>query len=94
MNRTYVAKRLLEHGPLTGIEFVEITGWTHSTAHRTLQLLIDQRIVKLTNREKLRHGTRLYELASLSTAPGSQPLTGPRQSELSTGTTSSCHGSN
>lgn len=27
MTRTYAAKRLLEHGPLTFAELLEITGW-------------------------------------------------------------------
>ena len=39
MTRTYAAKRLLEHGPLTFREFVEITGWTVRVAHRALYRL-------------------------------------------------------
>lgn len=33
MTRTYAARRLLEHGPLTTSEMVEITGWGKSTVH-------------------------------------------------------------
>ena len=36
MTRTYIAKRLLEHGPLTFREFREITGWSPKLATKTL----------------------------------------------------------
>lgn len=38
--RTYYAKRLLEHGELTGKEFCEITGWHRKAAWRTLFQLV------------------------------------------------------
>jgi predicted transcriptional regulator len=38
--RTHCAKRLLEHGPLTGREFVEITGWQRRTAYGALADLV------------------------------------------------------
>ena len=40
MNRTYAAKRLLEHGPLTTQQVTEITGWAKKQAARTLQQLL------------------------------------------------------
>ena len=36
MTRTHVAKKLLEHGPLTFCEFVTITGWTVRQCRKTL----------------------------------------------------------
>lgn len=36
MTRTYAAKRLLEHGPLTFAEFLAITGWTKGAADNVL----------------------------------------------------------
>lgn len=45
MSRTYAAKRLLEHGPLTFAEFVEITGWAYRQAERTIQMLQETGIV-------------------------------------------------
>jgi len=41
MKKTYAAKRLLEHGPLTEQEFLEITGWQPKEASRALQQLLD-----------------------------------------------------
>lgn len=41
MTRTYAAKRLLEHGPLTLREFTEITGWKQDTARTALRHLIE-----------------------------------------------------
>jgi hypothetical protein len=37
--RTYYGKRLLEHGPLTGREFRDITGWPEHTSARVLDNL-------------------------------------------------------
>lgn len=39
MTRTYAAKRLLEHGPLTFGQLVEITGWTSAQVSTTLAAL-------------------------------------------------------
>lgn len=44
MPRTYAAKRLLEHGPLTFAEMLEITGWNFKQVDHTLQTLIKQGI--------------------------------------------------
>ena len=41
MTRTYAAKRLLEHGPLTGSEFLEITGWPSESAWSALRSLVE-----------------------------------------------------
>lgn len=41
MTHTYAARRLLEHGPLTLSEFLQITRWPYRTAQRTLENLID-----------------------------------------------------
>jgi len=40
MTRTYIAKRLLEHGPLTAREFHAITGWTARQAHKTIEWML------------------------------------------------------
>lgn len=39
MTRTYAAKRLLEHGPLTFGQFVEITGWNAAQVSSVLLAL-------------------------------------------------------
>jgi hypothetical protein len=43
MTRTHAAIQLLKHGPLTMLEFVEITGWTYSRCRQTLGYLVDRR---------------------------------------------------
>ena len=40
MTRTYAAKRLLEHGPLTNREFRTITGWDEGTVSSALRNLL------------------------------------------------------
>ena len=45
MTRTYAAKRLLEHGPLTFAEFVEVTGWGHDRAGNTIKSLMCQGVI-------------------------------------------------
>ena len=54
MTRTYAAKRLLEHGPLTQKEFKEITGWTPKQASKTLARLVELGIVNPHSRHKTR----------------------------------------
>jgi hypothetical protein len=44
--RTYIAKRLFEHGPLTEREFRQITGWTAEAAHSALCQLLDTGILR------------------------------------------------
>jgi len=39
MTRSYVLKKLLEHGPLTRREILEITGWKVKQVHFTLAYL-------------------------------------------------------
>lgn len=41
MNRTYAARRLLEHGPLTFREFREVTGWPEKACRNTLRWLAE-----------------------------------------------------
>ena len=60
MTRTYAAKRLLEHGPLTLREFVSITGWEYHASQRTLEQLIETGIVVS---ERLARKKCLYRLA-------------------------------
>ena len=50
MTRTYAAKRLLEHGPLSLAEFAEITGWPKKTAAKTSEILTAQGLVKRQSR--------------------------------------------
>ena len=40
MTRTYAARKLLEHGPLTLREFVEITGWRYTQARGVIGYLL------------------------------------------------------
>lgn len=60
MTRTYAAKRLLEHGPLTLREFVTITGWPYSAAQRALEHLMETELVVAVLISPHR---RLYRLA-------------------------------
>ena len=53
------AQKLLVHGPLTAIEFVEITGWPDKAARRTLQWLHQQDVLTVINEG----GKRKYQLA-------------------------------
>lgn len=39
MTRSYAARKLLEHGPLTFAEFREITRWTYDQARKVLEYL-------------------------------------------------------
>jgi predicted transcriptional regulator len=39
MTRTHALKKLLEHGPLTRREIIEITGWNPKQVHYTLAYL-------------------------------------------------------
>ena len=50
MTRTYAAKRLLEHGPLSFREFVEITGWPSRKCTRTLDNLSQTGVARLDGR--------------------------------------------
>ena len=70
MPRTYAAKRLLEHGPLSMAQFKEITGWKPRQARRAMQNLVDAGVVHKWSPPRLRHATSLYALASPSIADG------------------------
>jgi hypothetical protein len=48
MTRTYAAKRLLEHGPLTFANFWAITGWQKEEAKEALDTLVKEKKVKVT----------------------------------------------
>lgn len=60
--RTYTAKRLLEHGPLTYREFKEITGWPENAVESTLKGLVDTGIAQFS--EEAGNRRRLYSLAN------------------------------
>ena len=47
MTRTYILRRLMEHGPLTLREIVEITGWPPKLCWNTVHRLLDQGVVVL-----------------------------------------------
>lgn len=49
MTRTYIAKRLLEHGALNFREFVEITGWPSRKCTRTLDHMKQTGMARLDN---------------------------------------------
>jgi len=61
MTRTYAAKRLLEHGPLTFSEFVEITGWTTRQVEWVVYAMLDQGLIHHTSEIGCRR--RLYALS-------------------------------
>lgn len=98
MNRTYAAKRLLEHGPLTQSEFLEITGWEQRQAARVLQQLLDTQVVSYQyqwaqKRSRCcRTKTRLYALASSGTANGYEHGTRTTPTQPLTTTQGSFHG--
>jgi DNA-binding transcriptional regulator GbsR (MarR family) len=46
VTRPYAAKRLLEHGPLTFAEFMEITGWPQYGLEDALRSLARRGIVR------------------------------------------------
>lgn len=60
MPRTYVAKRLLEHGPLSFAQFQEITGWTAEACGAALRGLVETGIACFT--EELGSRRRVYRL--------------------------------
>lgn len=41
MTRSYALLKLLEHGPLSRRDIVEITGWTEKQVHSVLQYLVE-----------------------------------------------------
>ena len=85
MTRTYAARKLLEHGPLTHSQFLEITGWNWRTVDLVTQRLMGRgEIVPVKIRGMCRRG---YALASSPIAHGSQPSTVQRPSEPFAGTT-------
>lgn len=45
MTRAYALTRLLEHGPLSFAEMVEITGWTLPTVDSTIRRLMRKKII-------------------------------------------------
>ena len=45
LSREAVAVKLLAHGPLTGTEFADITGWARATSSRVLNGLIERQKV-------------------------------------------------
>lgn len=98
MTRTYVAKRLLEHGALTAQEFLEIVGWDPREASRTLQQLLDTGVAQYQyqwatiRKRNSRHKTRLYALASSPTAAECGSLIAPMQPQPTSDTERSCHG--
>jgi hypothetical protein len=53
MSRTYAAKRLLEHGPLTFGEFVTVTGWPSREASNVLRNLKRRGCVACVNHQRL-----------------------------------------
>lgn len=56
---TYNARKLMEHGPLSWAEFLEITGWPAGTASRTWEWLQERRELLPVNVD----GIRKYRLA-------------------------------
>jgi DNA-binding transcriptional regulator GbsR (MarR family) len=59
--KTYFAKRLLEHGPLTFAEFQEITGWSHGHCAAVLSSLLKSGVAFFT--QPMGQRRRMYFLA-------------------------------
>jgi DNA-binding MarR family transcriptional regulator len=61
MTRPYILCRLLEHGPLTWVQLVEITGWKSGTMGRATERCLQRGLIRRT----AQRGTRrfLYERA-------------------------------
>ena len=51
MTRSYALLKLLEHGPLSRREIIEITGWTEKQVHSVLQYLVE--LGKISKDKKL-----------------------------------------
>lgn len=49
MTKTYALKRLLEHGPLTVGEVIEITGWPYCSGRKVLYRLVELGLVDKKN---------------------------------------------
>ena len=92
MKRTYAAKRLLEHGPLSMGEFTEITGWKSTQCRRTMRQLVETNVAVPVNPPHLRHATRLYALASLITTDGWPQSTENLQKPVTGDQGRPCHG--
>lgn len=60
MTRTYALKRLLEHGPLTFAEMVQICGWAVSETGHALECLCKQGIAVIDGHRDCK---RVYRLA-------------------------------
>ena len=61
MTKHYAARKLLEHGPLSTSEFLEITGWTYASCIKVLARLRYEGFIRSWRRNG-ELGT-LYELA-------------------------------
>lgn len=61
MTRTYTLKRLLEHGPLTIRQSVEITGWTCKQVHSALDSLLSAGLIVM--RRGVRARWNAYQIA-------------------------------
>ena len=90
MTRTYAARKLLEHGPLTQPELLEITGWKPIEVSLVTQRLMQCGDVAPVNLNGMRH----YALASSSTAHGWPHGTERMQLRPSTTTQTACRGWN
>jgi DNA-binding transcriptional regulator GbsR (MarR family) len=62
MVKTYALKRLLEHGPLTFSEIVEITGWPYKSVSSVVCRMMDQDI--LCTICEIGKSRRMYTLAA------------------------------
>jgi hypothetical protein len=50
MTKLYAAERLFEHGPLTGAQFRQITGWKHDICQWVLGELRRRQVIRLVRR--------------------------------------------
>ena len=92
MTRTYAARRLLEHGPLSMAQFKEITGWNPKHSCNTIKALLMSGAVVATKCHRLRSEINLYALASETTASGYANGTQTKQTASTNDAGRACHG--
>lgn len=64
MTRTYALRCLLEHGPLTFAQALEVTGWPVPTLWSAIRRLLRAQVIRVLNMAGHRPRRRFYALAS------------------------------
>lgn len=55
MTKRYAALKLLEHGPLTISEFLEITGWSMRSAWSVMEWMLENELVEAKGKKQKRY---------------------------------------